>query len=100
MSLARHENRWYALIFIALGLAIVIIDNTVLNVSIPYILRELHISFSSLQWAISGYSLTIAAVLITVGRLGEIFGYKKLYLIGIAIFVIGSFTASGSQDGQ
>ncbi len=91
------KYRWFALIFIALGLAIVIIDNTVLNVSIPYILRDLHINFSSIQWAISGYSLTIAAVLITVGRLGDMFGYKRMFLLGIIVFVIGSFIASESN---
>ena len=95
---ATPKNRWYALVIIALGLAIVIIDNTVLNVSVPYILRDLGIGFGTLQWAISGYSLTIAAVLITVGRLGEIYGYKRMFLIGILIFVIGSFTASESHS--
>ena len=92
--LATEENRWYALIFIALGLAIVIIDNTVLNVSIPYILRDLHAPFSSIQWVISGYSLTIATFLITVGRFADVFGRKLIFLIGIVVFAVGSFIGS------
>ena len=77
---ATYKNRWFALFFISLGLAIVVIDNTVLNVSIPYILRDLHSSFTDVQWAISGYSLTIATILIPIGRVGDIFGRKKIFL--------------------
>ena len=91
---ATHKNRWYALVIIALGLAIVIIDNTILNVSIPYILRDLDSTFSEIQWAISGYALTIAAILITVGRVGDLVGRKKMFLTGIIIFAIGSLIAS------
>jgi EmrB/QacA subfamily drug resistance transporter len=95
---ATHENRWKALIVIALGLAIVVIDNTILNVSIPYMLRDLHAPFSDIQWSISGYALTIATILITVGRIGDLYGRKKLFLIGIVIFAVGSFIASTAQD--
>jgi EmrB/QacA subfamily drug resistance transporter len=95
---ATHKNRWYALVIIALGLAIVIIDNTILNVSIPYMLRDLNTEFSRIQWAISGYALTIATILITVGRVGDIIGRKKMFLIGIIIFAVGSFIASISPD--
>jgi EmrB/QacA subfamily drug resistance transporter len=93
-QLATEENQWYALIFVALGLAIVIIDNTVLNVSIPYILRDLNAPFSSIQWVISGYSLTIATFLVTVGRFADVFGRKLIFLIGIGVFAVGSFIGS------
>jgi EmrB/QacA subfamily drug resistance transporter len=95
---AIHRYRWFALLIIALGLAIVIIDNTILNVSIPYMLRDLNSSFSDIQWAISGYALTIATILITVGRIGDLIGRKKMFLIGIVIFAIGSFIASISTE--
>lgn len=91
---ATKENRWYALIFLALGLGAVIIDNTILNVSIPYILRDLATDFSKVEWAISGYAMTISALLITAGRIGEIIGYRKMYSIGIVIFMLGSLIAS------
>ena len=91
---ATHENRWWALVVIALGLAIVIIDNTVLNVSIPYILRDLHTAFASVEWVISGYSLTIATVLITVGRLGDMWGRRRMFRLGIVTFAVGSFIGS------
>lgn len=94
---ARYEYRWYAMVFIALGLAIVIIDNTILNVSIPYILNDLNTSLPNIEWAISGYSLVIAMLLITVGRAGDIIGRKKIFLIGVGIFAVGSFIGSTAQ---
>ena len=98
MRYATYKNRWIALIFICLGLAIVVIDNTILNVSIPYILRDLKSPFSDVQWAISGYALTIATVLIPLGRVGDLIGRKKIFLIGIVIFAIGSLLASAATD--
>lgn len=96
-SFATEKNRWLALVFLALGLAIVIIDNSVLNVAIPYILRDLHTTFDGIQWVVSGYALIIATLLITVGRLGDIWGRKKVFLLGTILFAIGSFIASLSQ---
>src|SRR5438477_9730558 len=95
---ATHKNRWLALVFLSVGLAIVIIDNTVLNVAIPYILRDLHTSFDAIQWVISGYALIIASILITVGRIGDLYGRKKLFLFGTGLFAIGSFIASVSAN--
>ena len=95
---ATEKNRWYALIVITLSLAIVIIDNTVLNVSIPYMLRDLGTNLSSIEWVISGYALTIATILITVGRLGDMVGRKRIFIIGIVIFAIGSFIGSTATE--
>lgn len=93
-NLATDKFRWIALGFLALGLAIVIIDNTVLNVAIPYILRDLNTTLDNLEWVISGYALIIATLLITTGRLGDIIGRKKVFLIGTVFFAVGSFIAS------
>lgn len=97
-DLATNKYRWLALVFLALGLAIVIIDNTVLNVAIPYILRDLKTSFDRIQWVVSGYALIIATVLITSGRLGDMIGRKKIFLTGTVLFALGSFIASVSQN--
>jgi len=96
--LATDRYRWVALVFIALGLAIVIIDNTVLNVAVPHILRDFNTSFDAIQWVISGYALIIATVLITVGRIGDIIGRRKMFILGTIFFAIGSFIASISQN--
>lgn len=97
-KLATEKNRWFALVFLALGLAIVIIDNSVLNVAIPYVLRDLHTTFDGVQWVISGYALIIATLLITAGRLGDVWGRKKIFLLGTILFAVGSFIASISQN--
>ena len=62
------------------------LDSTVLNVAIPTILREFHTTLPSLQWVITGYSLTFAALLIIGGRLGDIFGARRMFIIGAALF--------------
>lgn len=87
---------WVALGFLSLGLAIVIIDNTVLNVALPYIVIDLSTSLNALEWVVSGYALIIATLLITMGRLGDLYGRKRIFLTGAVIFGIGSFIASVS----
>ena len=97
-DLATDKYRWLALVFLALSSAIVIIDNNVLTVAIPYILRDLHTTFNGIQWVLSGYSLIIATLLITVGRTGDLFGRKRLFLCGTILFATGSFIASISTN--
>lgn len=97
-NLATDKNRWYALVFLALSLAIVIIDNNVLTVAIPYIMRDLYTTFDGIQWVISGYALIIATILITVGKMGDLIGRKKLFLLGTGLFAIGSFIASVASN--
>jgi EmrB/QacA subfamily drug resistance transporter len=75
-----------------------VLDNTVLNVSIPTILRELHTTLPSLEWVITGYALTFAALLIIGGRLGDVYGHRRIFIIGVALFGIGSFIASISTS--
>lgn len=83
-----------------MGLAIVIIvlDTTLLNVSLGTIVRELKTDISSLQWVITAYSLTLAALTITGGRLGDLFGRRKMFITGAIIFALGSFIASISPN--
>ncbi|HEY3374748.1 MAG TPA: MFS transporter [Candidatus Aquicultor sp.] len=77
--------RWFALIFLAAGLAIVITDNAVLNVAVPYVLRDLNTTLDAMQRVISGYALIIATLLITMGRLGDMIGRRKVFRTGIVL---------------
>jgi EmrB/QacA subfamily drug resistance transporter len=86
--------RWVALAIAVLAAFIVVLDNTVLNVSIPTILRELHTTLPSLEWVITGYALTFAALLIIGGRLGDAYGHRKVFIVGAGLFGIGSLLAS------
>ena len=87
-------RRWAILAVLCLCLLMIVLDNTILNVAVPTIIREFHSSVSSLQWVISGYSLVFASLLISFGRLGDIFGRRKLFFLGAGLFAVGSLIAS------
>src|SRR5689334_19413282 len=84
------RQRTLALCVILLAFFMDVLDNTIVNVAIPSIQTSLGASYSSIQWIIAGYALTFALFLITGGRLGDIFGYKWLFLGGMAGFVVAS----------
>jgi EmrB/QacA subfamily drug resistance transporter len=91
-------RKWGSLLVLSLALAIVIIDTTLLNVSLETLIHELHTDLKSLQWVISTYSLTLAALTVTGGRLGDLFGRKRMFKLGAILFAVGSFIASISQN--
>jgi EmrB/QacA subfamily drug resistance transporter len=91
-------KKWAPLMVMALALFIVVLDTTIINVSIKAIIQDLHSNLKAIQWVITGYSLVIAAFTITGGRLGDIFGRKKMFLIGAVIFAIGSLMASQAHS--
>lgn len=91
-------RKWAPLLVLSLALAIIIIDTTLLNVSLSTLIRELHTDLKSLQWVISAYSLTLAALTVTGGRMGDLFGRKKMFMAGALLFAIGSFIASISRS--
>jgi len=92
-------HRWLGLLVISLAVAIIIADATVVNVAIPTIIRDLSITTADAEWVTSVYSLVFAALLITVGRLGDVHGRRKLLLIGIVLFVAASVGCAVSQSG-
>ena len=89
--------RWATLAIVIVAAFIVVLDNTVLNVAIPTILRDFDTTLPSLQWVITGYALTFATLLIIGGRLGDIYGHRRIFIIGAALFGVGSFIAALSQ---
>ncbi|MCU1504938.1 MAG: putative transport protein, partial [Ilumatobacteraceae bacterium] len=97
-SAAPDPKRWAALVVLSSALFIIVLDNTILNVAVPTIIRDFHTQVSALQWVISGYSLVFASLLISFGRLGDIFGRRRLFFIGATLFAIGSLIASLSQS--
>jgi EmrB/QacA subfamily drug resistance transporter len=91
-------RKWGSLLVLSLALAIIIIDTTLLNVSLETLIREMHTTLQSLQWVISAYSLTLAALTVTGGRLGDLFGRKRMFMLGAFLFAVGSFLASISNS--
>lgn len=90
-------RKWSMLVVLSLALAIIILDTTILNVALSAIIQDLKTDIQSLQWVITAYSLTLAALTITGGRLGDIFGRKKMFICGAILFGVGSFLASISD---
>ena len=95
---ADDAARWVTLAIVVTSVLIVALDVTVLNVAIPTILREFETRLSSLQWVITGYALTFATLLIIGGRLGDIYGARRTFVIGAALFGVGSLIASLSHS--
>lgn len=84
--------------FIALGVAMIIVDATIVNVAIPTIIRDLNTNAVTAEWVNSAYSLVFAALLITLGRLGDMVGRRRLFLIGTVWFVLASVVAATAQS--
>jgi EmrB/QacA subfamily drug resistance transporter len=93
-----QPGQWVILAVTIVAAFIVVLDNTILNVAIPTIMRDLHTRLPSLQWVITGYALTFAALLIIGGRLGDIYGHRNIFVIGAALFGAGSLLASVSTS--
>ncbi len=91
-------KKWLPMIVLSLALMIIIVDTTVLNVSLKAIVSDLHTNLQGLQWVITAYALTLAALTITGGRLGDLFGRKRMFMLGAIIFAAGSFVTSISHS--
>lgn len=91
-------RKWLPLAVIVLALFIIVIDTTIINVSIRAIIDDLHTNLKAVQWVITGYSLVLAALTITGGRLGDIFGRRRMFRIGALVFGTGSILASQSHS--
>ena len=97
--LVTDDNRkWWTLGAMCFALFMVMLDNTVVNVALPSIQREIHAQISALEWVINGYTLTFAVLIATGGRLGDIFGRRLMFLSGVIIFAVTSATAGFAQD--
>src|ERR1700712_5395357 len=91
-------RRWWALGVLCLSLVLITLDNTVLNVALPTLSRDLHASTSQLQWIVDGYQLVFAGLLFTAGSLADRFGRKGMLQLGLVVFGIGTLAASFSTD--
>src|SRR5436309_15785655 len=97
-GLTVDPRRWKALFVLALVQFMIIIDITVVNVALPSIQRSLRFTGDSLAWVVDGYALMAGGLLLLGGRLGDLFGRKRLFLIGATVFGIASFTSGAAQN--
>src|SRR3954453_23022254 len=89
-SLVSMPRRWWTLLVLCLSLLVIGLDNTILNVALPTMQRDLDASASQLQWIVHIYMLVFAGVLLSAGSLGGRFGRKRALSLGLAVFGIGS----------
>ncbi len=92
------ERKWWTLIAVCVAIFMLLLDITVVNVALPDIQRALHSSFADLQWVVDAYSLTLAAFLLTAGVVGDMFGRRIVFAVGLAIFSLASLTCGLSTD--
>jgi EmrB/QacA subfamily drug resistance transporter len=98
MTEISNVRKWGSLAVLTLALAIIIIDTTLINVSLRTIVVDLHTTVHSLQWVITGYALTLSAFTIAGGRLGDLFGRKRMFMLGAVTFACGSLTAATAHS--
>jgi EmrB/QacA subfamily drug resistance transporter len=83
-------NKWWTLVAVCLGTFMLLLDITIVTVALPDVQRALHSSFSDLQWVVDAYALTLAAFLLTAGSLADMYGRRRMYLIGLVAFTCAS----------
>jgi EmrB/QacA subfamily drug resistance transporter len=97
-GLTEANRRWWTLVGTCSGLFVLMLDSTVVNLALTPIHHDLHASIAGLQWVMNGYLLVLAALVITAGRLGDILGRRRLFVLGMAVFAIGSAVSALSGD--
>src|SRR4051812_14863061 len=95
-----HEGnrKWWTLAAMCFALFMIMLDNTVVNVALPSIQRDLGASISSLEWTVNAYTLAFAVLLVTGGRLGDIFGRRRVFLFGVVVFAASSALIGFAPD--
>jgi EmrB/QacA subfamily drug resistance transporter len=90
LRLTEDNRKWWTLGAMCFALFMIMLDNTVVNVALPSIQRSLHTSLSNLEWTINAYTLTFGVLLVTGGRMGDIFGRRRMFLAGVVAFAAAS----------
>ena len=93
-----QSHRIWTLVIVSLGLFMTVLDNLVVNVALPSIHRDLGASIQTLEWTVNAYVLAYAVLLLTGAALGDRFGRKRMFIVGIAVFTAGSAAAALSPN--
>ena len=95
----RDTRRWWVLAAVSLAAFMTYLDNNIVNVAIPTIQHSLHLSVSGLEWVVSSYLLTLAGLLLVGGRLADVYGRRRVFLAGLAVFTLSSLAAGLAGSG-
>ena len=98
--LVTQENKkWWTLAAVSVGLFMIMLDNTVVNVALPSMRESLHMSLSELEWVVAGYALTFAAFMLTGGKLADYVGRRLIFMVGLAVFTGASLACGLAANG-
>src|ERR1700750_1696177 len=98
--LVTEENKkWWTLAAVSVGLFMIMLDNTVVNVALPSMRRSLHLSLSELEWVVTGYALTFAAFMLTGGKLADLLGRRLSFMVGLVVFTGASLACGLAPNG-
>ncbi|MBN3746600.1 DHA2 family efflux MFS transporter permease subunit [Burkholderia sp. Se-20373] len=92
------EKRWYALIVLCLGVLMIVLDSTIVNVALPSIRTDLHFTETALVWVVNAYLLTFGGCLLLGGRLGDLYGQRRMFLAGLVVFTLASLACGLAQS--
>ena len=96
---AEENRRWWTLGALCFALFMIMLDNTVVNVALPAIKADLGITQSELEWTVAAYALTFASLLLTGGKLGDLLGRRRIFMIGLTVFTLSSLFCGLSSSG-
>lgn len=94
-----EARRWWALATIALGVSLIIMDATIVNVALPVVIADLHLDAAQAEWMNAVYALVFASLLLTVGRVGDLTGRRRVFALGMVVFMAASVLAGLSGSG-
>ena len=95
-----ERRRWWTLAAVSFGLFMIMLDNTVVNVALPSIQRELGVGISELEWIVTGYALTFASLMLIGGKLADMLGRRRIFVIGITLFTLASLWCGLADSGS
>jgi EmrB/QacA subfamily drug resistance transporter len=95
-----ERRKWWTLAAVAFGLFMIMLDNTVVNVALPSIQRDLGVGLSELQWIVTGYALTFAALMLTGGKAADAYGRRRIFVLGIVVFTLASAWCGLADSGS
>ena len=94
-----ENKKWWTLAAVSVGLFMIMLDNTVVNVALPSMRSSLHMSLSELEWVVAGYALTFAAFMLTGGKLADFLGRRLIFMVGLAVFTGASLACGLAPNG-
>ena len=89
-----YNRKWYVMAAVAMGIFLATIDSSIVNIALPTLLRELNTDFATVQWVVFVYLLTLATLILSFGRLGDMVGKKPVYATGFVVFTLGQYFAA------